>query len=67
MIRSPAVLGADGNLTFRTFQTFPYTAHIHGQKLCHLFRYGSAAAVSNFLKYGNVLVDPAVRSNIFIF
>ena len=66
MIRPSAVFGTDGNLIFITAQSFSHAAHIHGKNLHYILRNGSAAAVPHFFEHGNMMVNPAGRSDIFI-
>lgn len=67
MIRSVAVLDADGYLTIRAFQTLSDTAHIYRQQFFHIFGNGSAGTVTDFFEDGDMLVDLAGQFQVFVF
>ena len=67
MIRSVAVLDADGYLTIRAFQPLSDATHIYGQQFLHIFRSGSAGTVTHFLEDRDMLVDLTGQLQILVF
>ena len=64
VIRSVAVLRADGHLCLLAGKTVSNAAHVNGNNLSHTLRNRSGSAVSDFLKDGDMLVDHALRCDI---
>ena len=66
MVWSPTVFGANGYLALCTFQSISYTSHVNGEKFSHISRNRGAAAVTYFFKYGDMVIDTALRDNILL-